>query len=337
MAIDLTTFSLIIASYAIALIFGWFVSGKPKIYFDVAFTTIISIGFTFFSLLVMDTDPLLGYAGIGMGGLIMIVIGLRINQTYSKPIKKATREIMVMNEEKDFQNIGNLDFIHSYDRLKKLFEAQHQSFKTILLYVDTVNRFENQIDTVVSNIKRLSEQIENDNANLVDDIDENLQSAVMSSEVSDKIQNTVKELSDEFNKFNHELSRQIKVTDNLSDQTNLVAVNAAIEAARSDEGGENFAIVADGIQRLSSRSRDTASNLYKFNSGLGRMIAEKLNQISFEFSSLDELIYKISEQSDRISNVSHEQKTLNDELNRQLQILTERKEELSKMRKEFNY
>lgn len=115
---------------------------------------------------------------------------------------------------------------------------------------------------------------------------------------------------EELKKSSSEISKIIKVIDEIAFQTNILSLNAAVEAARAGDAGKGFAVVAEEVRNLAIRSAQAAKDttvIIESNIELSEQGVKIAKDVQESIAEIDEQSHKLNELLDEIAIATNEQ------------------------------
>ena len=165
--------------------------------------------------------------------------------------------------------------------LEKEHEMQNMSFKTL----DDLEQTKAVLETFVTSMSRVVEMISI--------------GAQKQHELGSKANSLAQQATD--------IKNVLAIIGDIADQTNLLALNAAIEAARAGEHGRGFAVVADEVRKLAERTQTSLSDI----STTTNVIVQTIHEVTGETEHISQSFYQLSKETNTLIEQSqHTSQTL---------------------------
>ena len=246
-------------------------------------------------------------------------IGIYFNKTIEKihnTMKDVSYETNIMEEASDTLTDNMSGATLNIKQIKENIDDTQQQIlnqeasvtqvaSTVEEIIRTIKSLNSRIESQAMSVSQSSSSIEEMVANIVsitktlqksDDVITQLYKATADGKETLKHSSTVAErIAEE----SGSLMEASSVIQHIASQTNLLAMNAAIEAAHAGEAGKGFAVVADEIRKLSEES-----------SSQGKMISTTLKSLSTEITSLSEASKTVGDNFTEIFSLGEEVKDM---------------------------
>jgi len=284
----------------------------------------------------------------------ILVLGYFITRIFNKNVEltneEAEKNARHLNFIQEFLSDSSRELVASINNLsdhsKNFSDNTRNQARAIDEVTDTIEKISSGIDNVAGFAENQDESLDDmgttllELSRIISDIDASINDSFSSTaDISEKAKTgeqsirLMEQNMAQIRNSSQEMKNIISIINDISDQINLLSLNAAIESARAGEAGRGFAVVADEISKLADRTAGSIRDIETLivtNEGEIDAGMTVVNESVETMGTIIEGINTVNEKIGRLADFKEKQLITNERVNENAAVLKDRSSEISR-------
>jgi len=256
-----------------------------------------------------------------------------LKENYEKQIqelKNKNQEVIAERDEYEYQTMEYQKEVEEKLAIADEYFKQNEEMKKTVN--QTITEMNSSMSLLASGSEELTatdEEVTATMSNISERVNNAYKSAKNNGKIMDDFNNEINDITSDFNSLKKEIasiSQILQIIKSISEQSNLLGLNASIESARAGEMGKGFGVVASEIRKLADSTKASSlgiekiikgiensttnilEKVYKCNQDSSKLLEENISRID-NIEVIDENIKDVVQNMTNISSAMQEQTT----------------------------